>query len=313
MKIGLLTAAFPSLSLEQLATWASDYGFEMLEIACWPASQEKERKYAGVSHIDVESLTPANVTKIKDFLARKKLEISALGYYPNPLHPDPDHRKHDIDHLKKVIAGAHKLGVTTVGTFVGRTWNPQLTGRIWQKDIDYNFEQFMIVWPKIVKYAAEHNVKIAIEHCPMLWPDTWPGGDNLPYSPAILKRMFEAIPDKNFGINFDPSHLIWLHIDYIRFIYDFADQIFHIHAKDMDIDRDMLYEDGILNAGFRWQKPRLPGQGLIDWKKLIAALYNVGYDFVLSIEHEDSNWEGTVELVKRGFLLAKKTLEIATV
>jgi len=313
MKIGFLTAAFANLSFEEMATWASDSGFGMLEIACWPAKEKKERKYAGVSHIDVESLTSAKVTEIKDFLARKKLEISALGYYPNPLHPDPDHRKHDINHLKKVIEGAHKLGVNTVGTFLGRTSNPRLTGRSWEKDIDYNFEQVMTVWPKIVKHAADHNVKIAIEHCPMLWNDTWPSGDNLPYSPAILKRLFNAMPDKNFGINFDPSHLVWLHIDYIRFIYDFADRIFHVHAKDMDIDGDLLYEDGILNAGFRWQKPRLPGQGLVDWKKLIAALYCIGYDFVLSIEHEDSNWEGTLELVKRGFLLAKKTIEISTI
>ncbi|MCK5314307.1 MAG: sugar phosphate isomerase/epimerase, partial [Anaerolineales bacterium] len=230
------------------------------------------------------------------------------GYYPNPLHPDLDHRDHVINHLKKVIVGAETLGVGIVGTFVGRAWNPEITGREWQKDIDYNFDEFMKVWPGIVNFAAEHNVKIAIEQCPMLWADTWPGGSNLPHSPALLRRMFEALPDENFGINFDPSHLIWQHIDYIRFIYDLGDRIFHVHAKDMAIDEDMFYQDGILGCGFRWQIPRLPGQGLINWQKLITALYDVNYDFVLSIEHEDANWEGTEELVKRGFYLARDVL-----
>jgi len=312
MKIGVMSAAFPKWSLEKLATWASESGFQMLEIACWPAGEAKDRKYGGVVHIDVDALTPATASEINAMLSEKGLEISALGYYPNPLHPDPAHREHVIAHLKKVIVGAEMLGVGIVGTFVGRTWNPELTGRDWQKDLDYNFEEFMEVWPGIVEFAAEHNVKIAIEHCPMLWADTWPGGSNLPHSPALLHRMFEAVPDENFGLNFDPSHLVWQQIDYIRFIYDFGERIFHVHAKDMAIDEEMFYQDGILGCGFRWQIPRLPGQGLIDWQELVAALYDVGYDFVLSIEHEDRNWEKTEELVKRGFLLAKKTLELYT-
>ena len=313
MRIGVMTAAFPNLSLEELATWASDSGFEMLEIACWPAGAGRDRKYGGVAHIDVDSLTPAKASQITDMLADKELEISSLGYYPNPLHPDLEHREHVVGHLKKVIVGAEMLGVDIVGTFVGRSWNLELTGRDWQKDLDYNFEEFMKVWPGLVKFAAEHNVKIAIENCPMLWADTWPGGSNLPHSPALIHRMFEAVPDESFGLNFDPSHLVWQQIDYVRFIYDFGNRIFHVHAKDMAIDEEMFYQDGILGCGFRWQIPRLPGQGLVDWQELVAALYDVGYDFVLSIEHEDRNWEGPEELVKRGFLLAKKTLELYTV
>jgi sugar phosphate isomerase/epimerase len=308
MKLGLMSAAFPEMSLEDIATWTADSGFEMLEIACWPAGEGRDRKYGGVVHIDVDSLTPTKASDINGMISAKELEISSLGYYPNPLHPDLDHREHVINHLKKVIVGAETLGVGIVGTFVGRAWNPEITGREWQKDIDYNFDEFMKVWPGIVNFAAEHNVKIAIEQCPMLWADTWPGGSNLPHSPALLRRMFEALPDENFGINFDPSHLIWQHIDYIRFIYDLGDRIFHVHAKDMAIDEDMFYQDGILGCGFRWQIPRLPGQGLINWQKLITALYDVNYDFVLSIEHEDANWEGTEELVKRGFYLARDVL-----
>jgi sugar phosphate isomerase/epimerase len=312
MKIGVMTAAFPDLSLKELATWAADSGFQMLEIACWPAGEAKDRKYGGVVHVDVDSLTPDRASEINGMLAEKGLEISSLGYYPNPLHPDLAHREHVIAHLKKVIVGAEMLGVDIVGTFVGRAWNVEITGREWQKDLDYNFEEFMRVWPGLVKFAADHNVKIAIENCPMLWADTWPGGSNLAFSPAILRRMFEAVPDENFGLNFDPSHLIWQQIDYIRLVYDFGGRIFHVHAKDMAIDEEMFYQDGILGCSFRWQIPRLPGQGLVDWQKVVAALYDVGYDFVLSIEHEDRNWEGTEELVKRGFLVAKKTLELYT-
>jgi len=313
MKIGVMSAAFTNLSLEELATWASNSGFEMLEIACWPAGEGKDRKYGGVVHIDVASLTPTKASAINGMLTKKGLEISALGYYPNPLHPDLEHREHVIAHLKKVIIGAEMLGVDIVGTFVGRSWNPELTGRDWRKDLDYSFEEFMKVWPGLVEFAGEHNVKVAIEHCPMLWADTWPGGSNLPHSPALIHRMFEAVPDENFGLNFDPSHLVWQQIDYVRFIYDFGDRIFHVHAKDMAIDEEMFYQDGILGCGFRWQIPRLPGQGLVDWQELVAALYDVGYDFVLSIEHEDANWEETEELIKRGFLLAKKTLELYAV
>ena len=310
MKIGLLTTAFPDLSLEEVAAWASENGFGMLEIACWPAGEAKDRKYGGVVHIDVASLTPDKASEINGRLGESGLEISSLGYYPNSLDPDEGHRKHVVEHLKKVIVGAGRLDVGIVGTFLGRSWNTDITGREWQKDIDYNFELFEKVWPDIVKFAADHNVKIAIEHCPMIWADTWPGGTNLPYSPALMRRMFEIIPDENFGLNFDPSHLVWLHIDYIRFIREFKDRIFHAHAKDMDINMDMLYEDGIVDCGFRWQIPRLPGMGLVDWKRLITTLYDVEYDFVLSIEHEDRNFEGSVELVKRGFLLAKKELQL---
>jgi sugar phosphate isomerase/epimerase len=312
MKIGIMTAAFPNLSLEDVVQFASINGFQTLEVACWPAGEERNRKYGGVVHIDVNSLTISKVTEIKGMLSEMGVEISALGYYPNPLHPDPLHRKHVIEHLKRVIIGAEKLGVGIIGTLVGRSVDYETTGRYWRKDIDYNFHQFIDVWPDIVHFAADHNVMIATEHCPMLFPDTWPGGDNLPYSPSIFQRMFEVLPDKNFGIMFDPSHFVWLHIDHIRFIHDFADRIFAIHAQDMAVDEEKLYQHGILGCDYDWKIPRLPGQGLIDWKELITALYDVGYDSTLNIEHEDPHWEGNVELVKRGFLLAKKTLALYT-
>ena len=309
MKLGFLTAAFPDLALEQVAIWASTLEFEMIEIACWPMGEGRDRKYGGVVHIDVDSLSGGKASDITGSLREKGLQISALAYYPNMLHPDLSHREHVTKHWKKVVLGAELLGVDVLGTFIGRTWDAAKTGRDWDSDIDLNFEEVKKVWPDLLSFSADHGVKIAIEHCPMLWNDTWPGGSNLPYSPALLRRLFETLPYDNLGINFDPSHFVWQHIDYIRVIREFGKRIFHVHAKDMDIDRDLMYEDGIITAGFRWQIPRLPGQGLVDWKTLITTLYDVNYDYVLSIEHEDANFEGDVDIVKRGFSIAKKTLE----
>lgn len=310
MKIGIMTPAFPTLTLDKVLDFAAENGFQSLEVACWPAGEEKDRKYGGVVHIDVNSLSPAKVDEIKGKFADKGVELSVLGYYPNTLHDDPQHREHVINHLKKVIVGAETLGVGIVGTLVGRPSDIQ--GRVWQENIDRHLADFKEVWSDIVKFAEDHNVKVATEHCPMLWKDTWPGGNNLAYSPAILHRMFELVPSKNFGIMFDPSHLVWQRIDYIRFVYDFKDRILAVHAQDMDVDEEMCYQDGILGVGINIQRRRVPGMGLIDWQALIRALYNIGYNYVMNIEHEDANWEGSVDLVKQGFLVAKNVLEVYT-
>ena len=300
MKLGLLTAAFPGKTIEEVASWAHANGFEMLEIACWPVGRA-DRRYSGVTTVDVASLTPTKAKTILSMLSGYNLPISSLGYYPNPLHPDPDHRKMVIDHLKTVILGAEMLAVPVVGTFVGKDKN---------KTIEENLGEFAKVWPAIVRFAAEHEVKIAIENCPMIFSnDEWPGGNNLANSPAIWQKMYEIIPDANFGLNLDPSHLVWQMIDYNRVLRDFKDRIFHIHAKDMTIDHEGLYQNGVLSQGMGWQVPRLPGLGEVNWSKFIATLYAVGYDYVLSIEHEDRAFESSEELIKRGFLIARDALK----
>src|SRR5262249_50966902 len=197
MKLGLLTAALPDLSLEACADWAAASGFGMIEIACCPAGARAARRYAGVSHIDVAGLTDSEAQAITAMLAARGLAISSLAYYPNNLHPDSAHREQVNDHLRKVIVAAHKLGVGIVGTFVGRDQ---------RKIVPENFVAFREAWPPWVKYAADHNVKIAIENCPMIFSyDEWPGGANLAYSPAIWREMFAIIPDENFGLTLDPS------------------------------------------------------------------------------------------------------------
>ncbi|MDR3687744.1 MAG: sugar phosphate isomerase/epimerase [Fimbriimonas sp.] len=295
-----MSAALPELSLTELIEWTAANGFEMLELACWPVGKS-DRRYSGVTHIDVGALTQAEADRIRREISGAGLAISSLAYYPNPLHPDPAHRNAVWEHLEKVILGAEMLSVPIVGTFVGRDKD---------KNIEANFETFREVWPPLVRFAREHGVKIAIENCPMIFSyDEWPGGNNLAISPAIWRRMFEIIPDDNFGLNLDPSHLLWQFIDAERVVHDFRDRIFHVHAKDLRVDREGLYQNGILSAGMGWQVPRLPGLGQVNWAAFISALYEVGYDHVLSIEHEDRAFEGTEELVKRGFLIARDVLK----
>jgi sugar phosphate isomerase/epimerase len=299
MKLGLLTAALPGMHLNDLAVWAAESEYQMLEIACWPAGKA-ERRYAGVSHIDVVNLDKQGARDIRSVLDGHGLDISSLAFYPNILDPDQSVSGLAIEHLKKVIDAAVLLEVPIVGTFIGADMT---------KYADQNLETFATVWPPLIAYARERGIKIAIENCPMLWKQTWPGGTNLAYSPAIWRRMFEIIPDDNFGLNYDPSHLIWQFIDEVRPIKEFRDRIFHVHAKDMEIDREQLYQHGVIEPGFSWAIPRLPGLGATRWGELVAALYAIGYDHVISVEHEDRAFEKTEDLVKRGFYLTRDVLK----
>lgn len=297
MKLGLMTAAFPTLTLEQVAEWSAANGFEALEIACWPAASGERRRYAGVSHIDVDRL---DGRAVRDLLKRHHLAISSLAYYPNNLDGDAATREAAHAHLRNVVLAAQRLGVGVVGTFIGRDQRRSVTETL---------ADFRRVWPPLIRFATEHGVKVAIENCPMIFSeDEWPGGKNLAYSPALWRKMFEAIPDPNFGLNLDPSHLVWQFIDYERAVREFGDRILHVHAKDMAIDRDGLFEQGVMSLGMGWQIPKLPGLGEIHWDRFISALYGIGYDGAVSVEHEDRKFEGDVDLVKKGFVLAHNTL-----
>ena len=297
MKLGLLTAAFPTLSLAEVADWAAANGFEALEIACWPVAGAERRRYAGVSHIDVDSL---DVRAVRDVLESRGLTISSLAYYPNPLDPDAAVRGQAQAHLRKVIEAAARLEVNLVGTFIGRDQN---------KSMEPAFADVLESWPPLVKFAAGHGVRIAIENCPMIFSaDEWPGGRNLAYSPALWRRLFEAMPGETLGLNLDPSHLVWQFIDLARVVREFGSHIFHVHAKDLEINRDGLYENGVMSLGMGWQVPRMPGLGEVPWNRFIAALIAAHYDGVVSVEHEDRAFEGDLDLVKRGFLVARNTL-----
>ena len=300
MKLGLLTAAFPSLSLDEVARWASDNGFQALEVACWPAAGGERRRYAGVCHIDVEKLDAKAIRSVRGTLEGHGLTISSLAYYPNPLDPDPAVRQAAQSHVRKVIEAAARLEVNLVGTFIGRDQN---------RPPEPAFAEVLEQWPPIVKFAADRGVRIAIENCPMIFStDEWPGGRNLAYSPALWRRLFGAMPGDTLGLNLDPSHLVWQFIDIQRTVREFSSRIYHVHAKDLEINREGLYENGVMSLGMGWQVPRMPGLGEVPWNRFIAALIAGGYDGVVSVEHEDRAFEGNLELVKRGFLLARNTL-----
>jgi len=299
MKLGLLTAPFPETPLAEVAAWSAANGFESLEIACWPRTTGPTRRYAGTSHIDVANLSAAQATEIVGEIHGTGLTISGLGFYPNALHPDPAHREQVIGHLKLVIEAAQKMGVGLVNTFMGGDA---------AKTQDANWEDALRVCPDIVDFARDHGVRLTIENCPMIFSrDEWPGGHNIAWNPRIWRRILEQWPD-TVGLNYDPSHLVWLMIDQERFIREFGPHILHVQAKDLMIDRDGLYERGTLSAGIGWQVPRIPGLGEVDWRVFFSALYRAGYDGDIIIEHEDRVFEGTDDLVKRGFLVARDTL-----
>jgi sugar phosphate isomerase/epimerase len=299
MKLGLLTAPFPETPLMDVVDWTAGNGFESIEIACWPRASGPTRRYAGTSHIDVANLSASEATDLRATIEAKGLHISGLGYYPNPLHPDPTHREQVIGHLRLVIVAAGRMGVPFVNTFMGGDA---------ARTQDENWERALEIWPDIVRHARDNGVKLTIENCPMIFSrDEWPGGHNIAWSPYIWRRILEQWGG-TIGLNFDPSHLVWLMIDQERFIREFGPHILHFQAKDLMIDRDGLYERGTLSAGIGWQVPRLPGLGDVDWGEIFSALYRAGYDGDVIIEHEDRGFEKTDELIKRGFLLSRDVL-----
>ena len=299
MKLGFLTAPLPDTPLEDVAEWAGANGFESLEIACWPPSKGATRRYAGTSHIDVTDLSDARASEIVDMVASHGLTISGLGFYPNPMHPDAEVRDAAISHQKLVIEAAAKMKVPFFNTFMGGDSSLH---------VDANWQRALEIWPPIVEHAREHGVKITIENCPMIFSyDEWPAGNNIAWSPYIWRRIIGEWGD-TVGLNYDPSHLVWLMIDQERFIREFGPSIFHMQAKDVEINRDGLYERGVLSGGIGWQIPRLPGLGEVNWARIFAALYRAGYDGDVIIEHEDRDFEKTDELIKRGFLIARDVL-----
>lgn len=297
MKLGFVSAIFADLSFEEVIDFASQKGFSCVEVLCWPLGKA-ERRYAGVTHIDVSELHDEKIVHIHKYLKDKGIEISALGYYPNPLDPDPQKREFYIEHIKKVIKAANRLGLKNMNTFIGRDKN---------KNIQDNFKMFKDIWPPIVKFAQEYNIKIGIENCPMLFTnDEWPGGNNLATTPAIWKRMFEEIPAENFGLNYDPSHFLWMQMDYIKPIYEFKDKLFHIHIKDAKVYKDKLNQVGVMAPPLEFHAPKLPGLGDIRWGKFMSALNDIRYKGAVCIEVEDRAFEDTLEDRENSVELSKK-------
>jgi sugar phosphate isomerase/epimerase len=290
MQLGFVSAILPDLAFEEVLTFAGSTGYDCLEVMCWPKGAA-DRRYAGVTHIDVNALDDSAVARIQNQLASTGVAISGLGYYPNLLTPDDEESKAGASHLKQVMRAAQTLKLPVVSTFIGRDWT---------RSVDDNWPRFRAVWPDLIKFAEDHGVRIAIENCPMLFTrDEWPGGKNLGSSPALWRNMFDEIPSPNFGLNYDPSHLVWQQMDYIKPLRDFRSRIFRVHLKDARVDRHRLDEVGILAHPLEYHSPKLPGLGDVDWGKFLSVLGDTGYDGPICVEVEDRAYEANLSARKR--------------
>lgn len=300
IKLGFVSAILAGQTFEEVISFAAQTGYSCVEIMCWPLGKA-ERRYAGVTHIDVADLSKKKIDEIHNTLEQKGVTISGLGYYPNPLETNRKNADRYIAHIKKVIDAAGRLGLENVNTFIGRDH---------LSSVEDNFKRFKKVWPGIVKYAEKRGVKIGIENCPMFFTnDEWPGGKNLASSPAIWRRMFEEIPSDNFGLNYDPSHLVWQFMDYIRPIYEFKERIFHVHIKDAKVLRDKLDDEGILATPLSFHRPKLPGLGDVDWGKFFSSLTDIGYDGAACVEVEDRSYEGSLQMRKKSLIQSREYLK----
>ncbi|MCL7749942.1 sugar phosphate isomerase/epimerase family protein [Halalkalibacter alkaliphilus] len=296
MLLGFNTAILEECTFEEVIDFASVNHFKCVELCAWPKGKAV-RKYAGVTHLDVDNY---DVNYVKEYIARKGIAISSLAYYPNALDSDQEKSSVYVEHLYKLIRTAKELDVPLVNTFIGRDQS---------KTVEENLELMKTIWIPIVNYAEELGVKIGIENCPMLFTsDEWPGGQNLMTTPAIFRRVFEMIPNENFGLNFDPSHFVWQQMDYIKPLYEFKDRIFHIHFKDIKVYDDRLNDVGIMATPLEYIAPKLPGLGDVNWAKYVSALTDINYKGYAVIEVEDKAFEDSLESKKDSIKISKNYL-----
>ncbi|MFJ4295660.1 sugar phosphate isomerase/epimerase family protein [Curtobacterium sp. NPDC089689] len=300
MKLGMLTACLPGWSLDQIADFAANQGYERLEVAVWPSTGGRDFE---ASHLPVATFTEEDAVATQATLERTGLQISALAYYENNLHQDLGRREEIRSHLKHAIDTAAQLNVPYVGTFIGRDNT---------KSVRENMIEGNRVLPELVDYAGERDVKLIIENCVMEgWhPDGYPG--NIAYSP----ELWGWVTGLGFGLNWDPSHLTWIGIDPVETILPFAEHIVHAQAKDLELFPAKRNEYGFFGKvdkqgdpwDMGWWRFRVPGRGTVDWPHVVDRLYEAGFDGTLSVEHEDPLWSGTDERTLEGLRIAHRTL-----
>lgn len=286
LQLGFASAIVPEMSLEEVFQLAADIGYRCVEVMCWPVSKA-ERRYAGVTHINVNELDAVRIAAIHQLCRSTGVSISALGYYPNCLSPDREEAQKSVEHLNAVLEGAHKLGLKNVNTFIGRDYT---------KSVDDNWPRLLETWKPIVRRAEQLDLRIGIENCPMLFSsDEWPGGKNIAISPKIWQRLFTDLESDRIGLNYDPSHMVWQQMDYLAPMRNFKDRLFHIHAKDVVLDIHRLNEVGILAHPLEYHTPKLPGFGEVNWGKFFSTLTGVGYRGAVCVEVEDRAYENSLE------------------
>lgn len=294
LKLGFVSAILADYSFENVVDFAANNDFKCVEMMCWPGDSADARRYAGVTHIDVENM---DTNHINSYLKQKNISISGLGYYPNPLDADAKKSEFYIEHIKKIIRACNQLGVPVMNSFIGR--NQAL-------NMQDNLELFKKLWKPIIETAEQEGIKIGIENCPMFFTnDEWPGGKNLAISPAVWDRMFETFPTPLFGLNYDPSHMVFQMMDEIKPIYQYKDRLHHVHIKDVKVYRDKLDRVGILANPLEYHSPKLPGLGDVNWRAFFAALTDIRYRGPVVIEVEDKAYEGSEEDVHAAIRTAR--------
>jgi sugar phosphate isomerase/epimerase len=304
VKLGFLTACLPNVPLPDLAAWAAGAGFEALEVAAWPRTGGREHQAA---HLDVAGMTEESAAEVRELFAGHGLELSAVAYYDNNLHSDVERRREIQEHVRRCVDAAALLGCPLVGTFVGRDTTLSVAENLALGEREL---------PPLVEYAAEHGVRLVVENCPMEgWhPDGYPA--NLAYSPELWEWMFSL----GLYLNYDPSHLVWLGIDPVPALRPYVDRVLHVQAKDTELDLAARNRFGVYGRvrdkrspwDTGWWRYRVPGRGQVDWRGVVDALDEGGFDGVVSVEHEDPVWSGDEQRTKHGLEIARRTLRPLT-
>lgn len=302
MKLGLLTAALPQMTLPEVVAWSAQAGYDALEIAAWP--KESVHVYHA-AHLDVAHFTSDDAKRVRIELYKHNLELSAITYCENNLHADEAERDRIHRHLRACVDAASLLGATCVNTFIGR----DIT-----RSVAENLRLAESQLRPLVEYASERGIHLLAENCPMEgWhPDGYPA--NLAYSPELWDWMV----DLGFALTYDPSHLPWLGIDPYDAL-DYAlerDMVAHVQAKDIEIDERARTRYGVFGrtvsrispGDVGWWRYRIPGRGQIDWNRIVDRLYSAGYGGAIAVEHEDPVWGGTLDKTKQGLQIAAQTL-----
>ena len=290
MKLCVLENLYAALPFEESLKKLHDLGIDTLELGAGG--------YPGKAHCDPEILLN-NEEEYKKFLAlldKYGMHVAALGAHGNNVHPDKKIAEAYDKDFRNAVLLAEKMGIDTVITFSGCPGDhegakyPNRVTCPWPDDylkiLDYQWNEVLIpYWKEAGAFAKAHGVRVAFEMHPGFCV----------YNPATMLRIREAVGDV-LGANFDPSHLIWQGIEPVAAIRKLGDAIYHVHAKDTKLDKYNIAADGVLDTKHysdeihrSWVFRSVGyGNGEQYWRDLISALRLVGYDRVLSIEHEDS-------------------------
>ena len=307
--LGFVSAILPGRDLAGVLKVAAELRYDCVELMCWPPGAADDRRYADVVHLNAAHFTAADAAETAAQAADAGVSLSGLGYYPNPLDPDPAVSGPAIEHLAKLIDAAALLAEADADAFAAGPVVNTFAGRDPAQRVDENWPRFLEVFAPLVARAADRGVKLAIENCPMLFgADEWPGGKNLAFSPAIWRRMFADLPDPCFGLNYDPSHLTWMRLDPLTPLRQFADRLHHVHAKDVRVDAAPLAEHTPLADPELSHTPTLPGFGDVDWGRFAGLLYEVGYRGPVCVEVEDRAFEGSEADVLRALAISRDVL-----